>query len=1759
MLNLNGYEITCEHPPKNGVILYSARHIPSAARVRIHFLPVSQHAKDQCESIFRHFLPLTRLISPHLTRVYAIEKISETSTSGIAFIAGDPEGISLKEWLLRNKSLPEDQFSETFIHIAVQMVAAVNDLHKTGLTHAGLTPSSLVIDPESRHVCISDFAFGMVAVMPPDGLDPADKHQITLAEDYLPYISPEQTGRMNRKTDYRTDFYSLGVIFYELLVGVPPFFGAHPMELIHAHMARTPVIPLPVRQKIGDTLSDIILKLLEKPPDNRYQSGYGIKSDLLALKKCDGDANSVPRFQIARHDIPERFLFPDRMYGREIEMAMLMDEYNRVKENNIGISMIAGYSGVGKSRIVEEIRRYAVEKGGYFISGQYEQFQQDIPYSGLIQAFGKIIKQTLTGSADEISVWRRKLADALGPNAQIIIDVIPEVEFILGPQPPAPELSPADAQNRFHLVFEKFLRVFAAREHPLTLFIDNMHWADAAGLKLMEAFFTGTRTRNFYFIGAYRTNEISDRQPLLDSIASIKDKGLPVQTITLQPIRQTDICRLLADTLQESMDQVNLLAQIVHDKTRGNPFFVRQFLETVNRQGFLSYDYENGRWQWDIQQITAERITDNVVDFMAAKVLKLTDNSQHILRLASCIGNTFSLPLLSLLAAKPASDILTDLREAVALGLVSATGDGTASRDGSHATGIADALTERRLLPADDLVFEFLHDKVRQAVYSLVPDPLKHSLHLQIGKLILQNTDPADLYSRIFAIVHHFNQGKDQLASAEDRKQSARLNLIAGKRAKDAAAYEQALTYLKTGEDFLDDAAWQEDHGLIFDIKKQRMECEYLSHHFHNAETLFELLLERAATHEDKAGIYNHKMIMLASFARHEEAVAIGAAGLRLIGMNLPEKAGKLELLTSLLALKLRLRLMEPNTLLDLPEIQDSRLLLILKMMMNMGLSAYFCNPYLATFLALRIFKLTLEHGNSSVSPFAYVIYGSALSAIFKDYFTADQFGKLALVANKKFGGPQMTAKVLLYYANAIAVWRGPIDQVILLNREGLTSARETGDINYAVYHIQSLIFTMMAAGKPLDEILEECGRFYEFVEQSHDVGALSYLISVRQFIKCLRGETVHIHSMNDEGFSETSHVKNMQLQIILCRHYLLKLRLLYIMGDYDGALQAAGHCGALQHFHLGTIIIPEYYFYHCMTLAAIYPSASIFRKSLYHRQIIRFRNRLKRLAGHCPENFEDKYLLTAAELARITGRDQQAVSFYQQAVAAAHATGFTQNHAIACESAAKYYLYRGFDDVAGPLMAKAMESYRYWGAATKVDQIAKNFSRILATDQHPQNFPAGQNLDFHAIVTALQAISTEIILEDLLKSLMKIVLENAGASLVQLLSISQDRMFLEAEIHIDHREAIIFKSQPADSRTDLFHPVLNYVKRTGTYLVIDDAGSHGDFTRDPYVTAHQPKSVLCLPVIRHSQMVALVYLENNITPAAFTPQRITVLRLLASQAAISLENSRLYEDVIKNEKQLREVSEKQEADALRYQAQLRSLSSEVSLAEERERRRIASDLHDRIGHALANASMKLRLVKDSVSSNDVSKHIDAIHLLIDQSIQDTQTLTFELSPPILYDLGLEAALDWLTEQTQHQHDIQVDFIDDMTPKPIDESLRILLFQATRELLHNVVKHARATKVSVGISRENTFVRIVIEDNGVGFEATKKETGVKKGGFGLFSIQERLKHQGGSLEITPGPHTGSRVTIVSPMRIVNPTEQGNIEGITDDDKNSAGG
>ncbi len=1734
MLNLPGYDQLMEMPSRPGLKCYRGRQVKTGCPVDIHFIPGLNHGAPDADGLYARLLHLNRLRPAHLPRIYAVEKQAGANGSGILLILERPGGISIAEYCRANGPVAV----KDFLDLALQLADGLGALHQAGLIHGALSSRKVVIDTESGFVTIAGMVAGMsrsAAAAPDNG---SGKAGAAFSLDDLPYMSPEQTGRINRGVDYRSDFYALGTLFYEILTGAPPFTAGEPLEIIHAHMARHPVSPSAIRPDIDESVSGIVMKLLAKSPEDRYQSSQGLKRDLDYCLQCLGPGGTIPGFRPGGSDIPEYFRLPDRMYGREIELDLLCDAYARITEGGIGIIMLAGYSGIGKSTLVGEFQKQVTAQGGYFISGKYDQFQQDIPYSAVIAAYQSLIHEVMKAPADRIGVLRQKLLSALGANAQVMADVIPEIENIIGKSPPVSELPPADAHHRFNLVFEKFIQVFAAPEHPLTLFIDDLQWADPAGLKLMEAFFAGTRTRYFNFIGAYRNNEITDSHPLFASLKTIRDRKIPLKTITLKPISENDVNKLIGDAVHENLPRVKMLGRIVHEKTRGNPFFVRQFLQSLYREGLLYYDYETGRWRWHIERIAGARITDNVVDFMAEKVLQLTDAARHILQLAACIGNRFDMALLSSLAEKPFAQIAADLHEPVEMGFIVSREDihRLYTRFSIHhpaGEGQGDDNEE-----AGDFVLEFLHDKIRQAVYSLIPEDHKNALHLKIGYLLLTGTDPDAVQNRIFTIVSHLNQGRGLITDPDQRLQLAKLNLAAGKKARDSAAYAQSLDYFIIGEQLLPDASWDENYDVLFALKQRRMECEYLRLNFSAAEEIFDVLQKRAATDEDLAGAFNQKMIMLASLARHDEALSIGLAGLKRLGIRLPGRAGGADVLKCMLMLKLKMRGKNAEDLMGMPPITDGRLLMILKMLSNLSFSAFLCKPYLAFVLTLKIFELTLKHGNSALSPFGYLTYGVSLCAIFKDYPAGMRFGKLALSANERYGTPEMTAKLYLYFGAGISVWVSPVCQAVSYNRQGIRSALDTGDINYAIYHIQSLVINLMVSGTGLTEIERECTRYFEFVEQAKDSGALNYLITTRQFIRALTGKTEQPALFNDSAFSEADHIKKMEhddIRAILYRHYLMKLRLQVIMGRPAEALRTARRCRRYLHYHMGTIVVPEYYFYCAIALADAADLASSAAKIGYVHKIKRLAAKLAPLSVSCPENFEHKHLLIRAEIARLSGSPLHAIDIYQQAVTSAHSNGFTHCHALACERAAMFFLKMGLDKMAAPLADTARREYRAWGASAKVEQVEAAFSGILPRQQGISG-PAGMpNLDFETIVNSLQMISTEIVRTDLIERLMKIVTENAGARKAIFLSVKSERMYVDAQYALPDDHVRIYSAAPADSRFALFTPVINFVRRSGNYLVLEDALHSPEYGAHEYVRKYSPRSVLCLPVVGHGRQIAILYLENDLTPSVFTSDRIEVLRLLASQAAISMENARLYENVIQNEQELREISARSEEAAMRYQARLRALSSELSLTEERERRRIATELHDRIGHALAHAAMKLRQLKAEAPSPKLAENADDISVIIDQTITDTQSLTFELSPPILYDLGLEAAIDWLIEQTQKQHGIRIDFFDDDTPRSIEESLRVLLFQATRELLFNMVKHARSTAASVSISNEENHIRIVIADNGIGFDASANKKEIRKGGFGLFSIRERLKNLGGRLEIKSTPDMGSRVTIIAPI------------------------
>lgn len=1619
-----------------------------------------------------------------------------------------------------------------FLLLAKQLTDCVKNLHRRGILINVLSPAVVLYDPAVQRLRLDTAGILLGDLLPamdntPDNPALPNRHALQ-----LPYTAPEQTGRLNCPVDHRSDLYSLGTVLYAMITGRPPFAFEDPTEIIHAHLARNPTPPTRIWIDIPEQLSGMIMKLMEKTPAARYQSTYGLLADINQCKKQYGETGTILPFALGSEDVPETVHIAPKLFGREHELAQMMDVFERVRNSGAEMILLNGDAGIGKTRLVQEMNRHVAKAGGYVGVGKYDPLQRNYPYSAIIQAFQEVIRQILTESAEQIQIWKKKLLEAIGIHGQIMVNVIPEIELIIGPQPPAPEMSSPEAQNRFHKMFERFIQVFARPNHPLVLFLDDLHWIDSASLKLMEQFLSAATIPYCLFIGAFRGNELAKNRNLSMAFSAILKNQFPITMIPLSGIEAEHVRQIIIASLSKKVENLDRLPQIIREKTGGNPFFIGQFILAMAAKRILCFDYDTGVWQWHEDAVTTETITDNVVGIMLDEIQKLPGGTQNIMKLAACIGDRFDFQILAAVSETPLAETARLLAESVKAGYIRARGESNRLLHEIIAAGKSN-------IPAPDFstenqypsfVFEFLHDRVRQAVYSLVPIEQRKPVHFRIGRLMLKHMKQAHFPYNIFNLVNQLNYGVDMIGTGPDPIELAGLNLKAGRMAKESTAYALALSYLITGVTLLPKTCWNEQYALARDLYFEKMECEYLNRNFDSADTSFRVITEHVRSDMDKARAFNIKMIMFAGQARHQEAVAIGLAGLRFLGVYLAEPGGIGSVLPTLLLSRLRLSRRSIVQLSQLPEASDPRQDLIMKMLMNISFSAYLCNPYLIVTVAIQIIRRSMKYGNTHASSTGYVIYGAVLCAIFGAYDKGNRFGDLSLRIQETFGQAETNPKIFLYYAMGICLWRHPIPIALEHNRNGLADALETGDCNYAVYHIQSILIFLFAQGTPLAKIYSECETYYDYISGTGDSAALNYLISLQQVIKCLQGRTENDTRIDDRDFSEGPHIERIaaeNIPIILLRHHLLKMRLLYIMGDMDEAFRLSKICEGLLKYHIGTIIVAEFYCYQSLILTARYRSASRMEKTTTRYRLRRNEKAIAAMARTCPANFEHKRYLLQAEKARIQNRMSDAVLYFQKAIQSARENSFIQMEAIADELAARLYLEMGLVTLAAALLSDAFQAYQKWGADAKTARLVKQHPNLLPHQTGPLLVPtASRRIDYTDVMNSLRTISTEIVLDNLIKKLMQLVIRNAGARKGVLLLNTDNRLTVRAVGHIGDPIRVTLQNDAVTNRTDMLAAAIHYVQRTRKTLVLDDAFRQGAFSADPYMIQARPKSVLCLPLLRKDTLIGILYLENDITAGTFTPDRMETLQLIASQAAISFENARLYDHVLQKEKDLRNLSEK-----------LRSLSSELLLTEERERRRIAIELHDRIGHALANMRIQLGLLQETVEPDAPDQILMKIHGLVDQSIVDAQTLTFELSPPVLYDLGLEAALEWLVYQMQVQHGIDIQFsADPLPPDTVKEDLRILIFQAARELLFNVVKHAQAHHASISLNRMGDVLNVVIEDDGIGFESEKPGYLTSRGGgFGLFSIQERLKYQGGRLDISSKPGHGTNIVMILPI------------------------
>jgi predicted ATPase/GAF domain-containing protein len=1215
-----------------------------------------------------------------------------------------------------------------------------------------------------------------------------------------------------------------------------------------------------------------------------------------------------------------------QLYGREAEVATLMTAFERVAGGSSELMLVSGYSGIGKTSVVNEVHKPIVGARGYFIAGKFDQFKRNIPYTSLIQAFQSLIQQLLTESVAQIQGWKEKLLTALGENGQVIIDVIPEVELIIGTVPPVTQLGATESQNRFNRVFGQFIGVFTSQDHPLVVFLDDLQWADLASLNLIELLMTDTERKYLLLIGAYRDNEVSPTHPLMMSLSKIQSSGALVNNIVLSSLQLTDVEALIGDTLNH-IEHSQPLAELLFHKTGGNPFFLTQLLKTLYQEDLLTYDFHSGVWQWNIQHIQAIGITDlNVVELTARNIRKLSLETQQVLKLAACIGNTFNLDVLAIVNEVSSLTTAAQLWSALQAGLILPL-----NQDYKIPLVFTQEDSDRINLTDVKVDYKFLHDRIQQAAYSLIPDDRKQATHLKIGQLLLQNTTPEERKENIFALVNQLNYGTDLLISETEKYQLAELNLIAGQRAKAATAHDSAIKYLQVGLGLLAEESWKCEYELTLALHLEAAEAAFLSGDFAEMQRLFEIVQNCAVTLLDKIKVY--EVLLQAYMAQNRllEAVNTALQVLKQLGVEFPQEPNASDIGQGLADTAAILTGRRIEDLIELPQMSDRYKLAAIRLLSSIFAPAYIAAPALLPLTVCKQVQLSVEYGNAAVSPFAYANYGFLLCAIVGDIDSGYKFGQLALNLVSKLNAQEIKAKTVFIVNLFIRHWKEHLRETLEPLLSGYSSGMETGDLEYAGYCLLQYSCLAYFSGKELAVLEREMARNRDAIHKIKQETALNYIEIYWQATLNLLGKNENPCLLKGEACDE---------QIGLPLHqqandnagvgyiYLNKFLLCYWFENYSEAIENLAIAEKYLDAVVGMPLVPLLNFYDSLLRLAVYPNSQESEQKAILDRVQANQEKIQKWADYAPMNHLHKFYLVEAERHRVLGEKIEAIEMYEKAIALAKENEYINEEAIAHELAAKFYLLWGKETIAQIYMTNAYYAYSHWGAVAKVKDLETRYPQLilrsntekietnyLHTIQTSSTTTGGAHIfDFMTVMKAAQVLSEEMVLTQLLEKLMKIVIENAGAQQGYFIAKHENKWMLEATgIVIDKEVSVVVNVEDKTNSPLLPVALLNYVERTRNNLVLDNAVKDSRFVADAYITTYQSKSILCLPLIHSGKFTGIIYLENNLISGAFTPERVNVLSLLIAQISIAIDNARLYTNLQAYSEQLEAKSQELE------------------------------------------------------------------------------------------------------------------------------------------------------------------------------------------------------------------------------------------------------
>ncbi|WP_438034009.1 AAA family ATPase [Sorangium sp. So ce204] len=1395
------------------------------------------------------------------------------------------------------------------VRIALQLADTLGAIHERNIVHKDIKPSNIIVDSDVRTSKLTDFS--IASLLPGERAAVVDPWSV--GEGTLQYISPEQTGRMNRSIDFRSDYYSLGVTLYELTTRRLPFETTDPLELVHHHIAKTPVAPHLIRPAIPEALSRVIMKLLSKTAEERYQSTFGLKADLKACLDMLEHGAPAADFVPGRRDKPTRLQISQKLYGRQGEVGALMAAFRdisgsgpeAVEGGRSELVLVAGYSGVGKSAVVNEIHKPIAKAAGYFAAGKFDQFTRNVPYAAVLAALREIVRQILTESRNELADWRARILAAVSPNGRVIAEVIPEIELIIGEQPPVPALGSMETRNRFNLTFRNFIGAIALKTRALVLFLDDLQWADTGSLNLLSVLLEDPDIRHLLLIGSYRDNEVDDAHPLTMMLGALRKSEARVRTITLAPLGPDHVNQLVSDTLDAPREECRELSGVIFAKTHGNPFFTIQYLESVCREGHLRFSSETGAWRWNIADIQRMEVADNVVDLMVRRIQGLGEATQRVLKLAACIGNQFDLRMLALIHQKNRRATDEDLWGALDAGLVVPV-------DGEY--GIARFLDDA---DEDAVTFKFLHDRVQQAAYKLLAEGEQERIHLELGRLMLGESPPASVEDRIYDIVMHLNMGAKMIVDRQEREEAATLNLRAGQKARRSTAYGPGVQCLRAAAAFLPEDSWETNHELSLAIYTDLVELEYLTINFDRAEACAKIVVDHARDVLETIRVYETRIQFYMSQHRLADALDIALAVLAMLEVPLCE-APPADIDIPRLA--------------DLPVLVDRRMLAANRILVSSLPAALMAKPQFVPLIAFTLMNICVQHGISPSAAYACAIYGHIQCSFMNNIDQGFALGQLAIDLIQRFGAIELESKI--YTLNYIAIhhWKRHLKETTQPARHAVQVGLETGDIEYVGYSACQHPTYSFITGEELGTTEQRMTHSIELALKLNQQYPLYYVKIWKQLVRCLRDPSAEKLRLVGDSFDETTMIPCLEHNSIsLFSLHLAKGMLLYLFGEPKLAYECLRAREEYQDV-AGFATVVQQNFYCSLAILAAFDRLSKEEQDAALSKVDANQQKLGMWARHAPENNQHKHDLVSAELARVGRSMIEAMALYDRAIAGARQHGYIQEEALGCELASSFYRGMGRSEIAQHYMTMAYRGYALWGADAKCQSLVAAFPHLRLEGRPDQSTSVTETsthddavLDLLSVVKASQAVASEIVLERLLENLMTIVLENLGAQSGMLALARGDALFVEVEGTFQPKQVHVLKSAPVVSFNRAPLSIVSYVQRTQKGVLLDNATEEAKFSADPYIQEKRPKSVICTPIIRQNRLVGVLYLENNLSTGVFTQSRLDLLKLLSTQIAISIENAKLYERLEQ------EVAARTEELRLSYE-QLRDVNDQLQV-----------------------------------------------------------------------------------------------------------------------------------------------------------------------------------------------------------------------------------